>query len=233
VIPLRDANPTHGRPLVTVGLVAACIAVFGVELLVGATAGDVGLERFFRTFGVVPAELTGQAPASSAIPPLATLVTYLFVHAGWLHLAGNMLYLWIFGNNVEDRLGHVGYLLVFLAGGLIAALAQVAIDPAGEAPLIGASGAISTVLGVYVVLFPRARVVSLVFLVFVYQLMEVPAAVLLGFWFVLQLLDGLLAVGADTGPGGVAIFAHIGGFVAGLGIGALVRWRGTARAAAV
>jgi membrane associated rhomboid family serine protease len=232
VIPLRDANPTHRRPLVTSAVIAACVAVFGVELAIGAAGGDSGLERFFRTVGVVPAELTGATPAAGALPPAATLGTYLFLHAGWLHLAGNMLYLWIFGNNVEDRLGRPGFALVFMVGGVVAALAHVAVEPSSELPLIGASGAISTVLGAYVVLYPRARVVSLVFLLFVYQLMEVPAVVLLGFWFVLQLLDSVLALDADTGAGGVAVVAHLGGFVAGVAIGSLVRWRGPARAVA-
>jgi membrane associated rhomboid family serine protease len=232
VIPLRDANPGRRRPLLTGALVAACLAVFGWELALGSIGGEGDLEAFVRSVGVVPAQLTGAAPPGPGLPPAATLLTYVFVHAGWLHLAGNMLYLWIFGNNVEERLGRPGFVLTFAAGGAFAALAHVAIDPASELPLIGASGAISTVLGVYLVLWPRARVVALVFLGIVYQLMEVPALVLLGFWFVLQLLDGVLSLGAETG-GGVAVFAHIGGFVFGVAIGGAARWlRPTRRAAA-
>jgi membrane associated rhomboid family serine protease len=222
VIPLRDANPGRRRPLLTGALVGACLAVFGWELVLGAAGGEAALEAFVRSVGVVPARLSGVGPPAPGLPPALTLLTYVFVHAGWLHLAGNMLYLWIFGNNVEERLGRPGYALTFAAGGAVAALAHVAIDPSSELPLIGASGAISTVLGAYLVLWPRARVVSLVFLGVVYQLMEVPALVLLGFWFVLQLLDGVLSLGAETG-GGVAVFAHIGGFVFGAAIGAAVR----------
>jgi membrane associated rhomboid family serine protease len=232
VIPLRDAEPARRRPVVTIGIVVACVAVFGWELLLGASGGGTALADFVSAVGVVPAELTGTVPDGTGLPPPVTLVTYMFVHAGWLHLAGNMLYLWIFGNNVEDRLGRPGYLAAFVAGGVLAALGQVAIDPASAVPMIGASGAISAVLGTYLVLYPRARVVSLVFLVFAYQLMEVPAVVLLGFWFVLQLLDGVLALGSETASG-VAVFAHLGGFLVGVAVGAAVRWLGPARPAAL
>ena len=127
------------------------------------------------------------------------LVTSMFLHGGWLHLLGNMLFLWIFGNNVEDRLGPVPFLLFYLVGGIAAALAQVAIDPTSTVPLVGASGAIAAALGAYIVLFPRARILSLVFLGFFYQLLEVPAVIVLGFWFVLQLIDGLASLGRRDG----------------------------------
>jgi membrane associated rhomboid family serine protease len=224
-----DANP--GRRARSHRHRAACVAVFGWELTLGAIGGDAALDGFVRSVGVVPAELTGAVPPGGGLPPPVTLLTYVFVHAGWLHLAGNMLYLWIFGNNVEERLGRPGFALTFVLGGAVAALAHVAVDPTSELPLVGASGAISAVLGAYLVLWPRARVVSLVFLVVVYQLREVPAVVLLGFWFVLQLLDGVLSLGAAT-DGGVAFFAHIGGFVLGLLIGAVVRLVGARRGAA-
>lgn len=231
MIPLRDAAPSHRRPLVTAALVTACIAVFGWELALGAVGGELGLDRFVRSVGVVPAQLTGVDPPGPGLPPPVTLFSYVFVHAGWLHLAGNLLYLWIFGNNVEDCLGRPGFAFVFAAGGAIAALAHVATDPASEQVLIGASGAISTVLGIYLVLWPRARVVSLVFLGVTYQLMQVPALVLLGFWFVLQLLDGVLSLNTETGAG-VAFFAHVGGFIFGLLVGAMVRWLRPTRGAA-
>jgi membrane associated rhomboid family serine protease len=134
-----------------------------------------------------------------------------------------MLYVWIFGNDVEHRLGRIPFGLFYLAGGVVAALTQVAIDPSSAVPLVGASGAISAVLGMYLVTYPRARVTSLVFLGFFYQLLAVPAIVLLGFWFILQLLDGILSLGADSAAGGVAFFAHIGGFVTGLAFGAVMR----------
>jgi membrane associated rhomboid family serine protease len=137
-----------------------------------------------------------------------------------------MLYLWIFGNNVEDRLGRLGFLLFYLAGGMVAALTQVAIDPASDVPLVGASGAIAAVLGAYFVLFPRARVLSIVYVVVFFQLIEVPAVFVLGLWFLLQVIDGLASLGAIDIVGGVAIFAHIGGFVAGMLAGLLLRSRG-------
>jgi membrane associated rhomboid family serine protease len=144
-----------------------------------------------------------------------------------VHLGGNMLYLWIFGNNIEDRLGPVGFVGFYLLGGAAAALAQVAIDPTSQVPMVGASGAISAVLGAYVVLFPGARVLSLIFLGFFYQLIEVPALVILGLWFLLQLVDGIGSLGLAGSEGGVAFFAHIGGFVAGVVLGLLIR--GSAR----
>jgi membrane associated rhomboid family serine protease len=226
VIPLRDALPARRRAVVTKGLVLACFAVFGYELWVAGTSGDAALEALFDRYGVVPADLTAGLAAGD-VAVAVTLVTHLFLHAGWLHLAGNMLYLWIFGNNVEDRLGRLGYLLAYLAFGAIAALGQVWTDPTSTVPLIGASGAISGILGVYLVLYPRARVMSLVFLVFFYQLMEVPAVVLIGLWFVLQLLAGIATLGAGAdAAGGVAVFAHLGGFLAGVLLGLAIRAAG-------
>jgi membrane associated rhomboid family serine protease len=215
VLPLRDANPTLRTPLVTLALVIACFVGFAWELGLLASGGDTVLEDFLSTWGVVPADLTAAwAKGDFLSQETATLVTSQFLHAGWFHLLGNMLYLWIFGNNVEDRLGRVGFLLFYLAGGVLAGLSQVAIDPTSTIPTIGASGAIAAVLGAYFVFFPRARVTSLVFLGFFYQLIDVPAVIVLGFWFVLQVIDGLASLGM-TEAGGVAVFAHIGGFVAG------------------
>jgi membrane associated rhomboid family serine protease len=151
------------------------------------------------------------------------VVTSMFLHGSWLHVLGNMLFLWIFGNNVEDRLGRVGFALFYLAGGITAALAQVAIAPQSEIPLVGASGAIAAALGAYIVLFPGSRILSIVFLGFFYQLLEVPALIVLGYWFVLQLISGIGAFGAETAQGGVAFFAHIGGFVMGAVVGLLLR----------
>jgi membrane associated rhomboid family serine protease len=147
----------------------------------------------------------------------------MFLHGGWLHLIGNMLYLWIFGNNIEDRFGRLGFLAFYLAGGVAAVVAQVTVDPTSPIPLVGASGAIAATLGAYLVLFPRARVLALVFLGFFYQLLEIPAVIVLGFWFVLQLIEGFGSLGASSALGGVAFFAHIGGFVAGAVVGWLVR----------
>jgi rhomboid family protein len=140
-----------------------------------------------------------------------TLVTSMFLHGGWLHVLGNMLYLWIFGNNVEDVMGHVRFIVFYLVCGLAAAAAQIAVDPSSQVPMIGASGAVAGVLGAYLVMFPAARVHVLVFLIFFIRIVEVPALIVLGFWLLIQLIAA-----AQMAPGGVAWFAHLGGFLAGL-----------------
>jgi membrane associated rhomboid family serine protease len=217
MIPLRDANPTRRAPVVTIGILIACFAAWAWELGLLASGGEPALDSFIATWGVVPSELTkawgsGQFFSVETL----TLVTSQFLHGGWLHLLGNMLYLWIFANNVEDRLGRVVFLVFYLAGGVAAALAQVAVDPTSDIPTIGASGAIAATLGAYFVFYPKARITTLVFLGFFYQLIDVPAVLVLGFWFVLQLIDGLTSLGmVDANSGGVAFFAHIGGFLAG------------------
>jgi membrane associated rhomboid family serine protease len=224
MIPLRDANPTHRAPWVTMLLIAACFVVFAYELGVQATQGNDGLNAFFEEHGAIPVEIAAAIDRQTLVD-LAWLgvLTSMFIHGGWVHLLGNMLYLWIFGNNVEDRLGRLPFLLFYLAGGIAAALTQVWTDPGSSIPLVGASGAIAAALGAYLVLYPRARILSLVFLGFFYQLIEVPALIVLGFWFFLQLIDGVASLGGGAAQGGVAFFAHIGGFVAGLAIGFLVR----------
>jgi Uncharacterized membrane protein (homolog of Drosophila rhomboid) len=221
VIPLRDANPTRRTPLVTLSLIVACFVAFAWELGVLASGGSTALDDFITKWGVVPADLTAALSRGDYLSrEIATLVTSQFLHGSWLHLLGNMLYLWIFGNNVEDRFGRLGFLGFYLVGGALAGAAQVAIDPTSTIPTIGASGAIAATLGAYLVCFPRARITSLVFLGFFYQLIDVPAIIVLGFWFVLQLIDGLTALGVIQTGGGVAFFAHVGGFVA----GALIAW---------
>ncbi len=228
MIPLRDANPTRRAPVVTLAIVVICVAAFGLELVVMAQGGAAALEELFREHGSVPADLVAVLGSGDILSePVLDVFTGMFLHAGWLHLLGNLLFLWIFGINVEGRMGHARFLLVYLAGGVVAAIAQVLVDPASEVPMIGASGAISAVLGAYLVLFPRARIQSLVFLGFFYQLVAVPAVIVLGFWFLLQVVDGIGALGATTGvDGGVAFFAHIGGFVAGALLALPFRLRG-------
>jgi membrane associated rhomboid family serine protease len=227
VIPLRDRNPTGRSPYVTIGLIVACFVVFAIELSISASGGDAALERFFERWGAVPSQITNALETGNYVSQATFgMIASMFLHGGWLHLLGNMLFLWIFGNNVEDRLGPIPYLLFYLVGGITAALAQVVIDPTSDVPLVGASGAIAAVLGAYIVLFPGARVLSLVFLGFFYQLLEVPAVILLGFWFVLQLISGFAAFGAETAQGGVAFFAHIGGFVLGVVVGLILRVAG-------
>jgi membrane associated rhomboid family serine protease len=227
VIPLRDANPTRRTPVVTLALIAACFAIFAVELSVTASGGDEALGKLFVEWGAVPVAIATALNAGDyASNAIRGIFGSMFLHGGWLHLLGNMLFLWIFGNNIEDRLGRVAFLLFYLAGGIIAALTHVFISPGSEVPLVGASGAIAACLGAYLILYPRARITSLVFLGIIYQLLDVPALIMLGYWFVLQLIDGFASLGGGNAQGGVAFFAHIGGFVAGMIVGAILRITG-------
>jgi len=243
MIPLSDDNPTVRIPVMTILLLAGIASAW--VILQGAGFDVEILAMSVCNLGMVPAELTGAAPLGTSVPLTRTLLcvvdaeplnwisplSSMFLHGSWAHLLGNMLFLWIFGNNIEDRLGRLPYLAFYLLGGVVAALTQVWIDPTSSVPLIGASGAIAATLGAYIVLYPRARILTLVFLVFFYQLLEVPALLVLGYWFLLQLVDGVASLGATTAQGGVAFFAHIGGFVAGALVGAFVRLisRGSAR----
>jgi membrane associated rhomboid family serine protease len=210
MIPIKDDAPAHRTPYVGYAVIAACVLVFLWQLSLPPLQQQVAAVRY----GLVPALLTGAAeldPRLSPLPPALTIVTSMFLHGGWAHLLGNMLYLWIFGNNVEDRLGHVGFALFYLGTGFAAAAAQVLPAPASTIPMIGASGAISGVLGAYLVLYPHARVLVFIPISFMF-LYRIPAKWLLGFWFGFQLLSAL-ATPADVA--GVAWWAHIGGFVAG------------------
>jgi membrane associated rhomboid family serine protease len=210
VIPLRDNIPTRTFPGVTVALIAANILVFIYQISLGGEHAAV----FVATFGAVPAQFTGAAPhAAPALPPGLTIATSMFLHGGLLHLLGNMVFLWIFGNNVEDATGHLRFLVFYLACGAVAAFAHIVTHPDSNVPMVGASGAISGVLGAYFLLFPFARIVTLVVLGFFAQTIQIPAFFFLGFWFLMQFLSAAVNGGAG---GGVAFFAHIGGFVAGL-----------------
>jgi membrane associated rhomboid family serine protease len=231
VIPLRDTNPTHRRPVVTIGLIVVCIAAFAYEILV-QSEGARAFSRFIREYGLVPAELSAQLGGDQAdqlYRELSTLVTSMFLHGDLAHIGFNLLFLWIFGNNIEDLLGHLGFLVFYLAGGIVAAAAQVIVDPGSTTPVIGASGAIAAVLGAYLVLYPGARVLSLVYFGLFFQLIQVPAIVLLGIWFLVQIAGALMAPGASPSAGGVALFAHIGGFVAGVLVGLVLRAAGLGR----
>jgi membrane associated rhomboid family serine protease len=214
LIPLRDKNPTHRIPFVNVSIILANVAVFIYEL----SLGERELERFFLQFGVVPQYVTTALYSFDVgLATILPLFSSMFLHGGWLHLGGNMLYLWVFGDNVEDKLGHGRYLLFYVLTGLAASFAHIAIDPLSEIPTVGASGAISGVLGAYLLMFPGARVVTLIPVFMFLQVAELPALVVLGLWFVLQFFNGLASLGYETaGMGGVAWWAHIGGFVAGL-----------------
>ncbi len=226
MIPLRDSNPVRRTPIVTIALIVANVVAFAYRLGAESNGGESGVEDLFFEFGLVPAELLAAWEAGNPFGP-ETLAVFssMFLHVNLIHIAGNLLYLWIFGNNIEDRLGPAWFIVFYLFGGVAAALAQVAIDPTSEVPMIGASGAVSAVLGAYLVLFPGARILSLVFLGFFYQLINVPAIIVLGLWFVLQLIDGVGSLGLAGAEGGVAFFAHIGGFVAGAAVGILLRGR--------
>ena len=212
MIPLRDENPVASVPVVTWALVAACVLTFLWQVSLGAPH----FNRAIFSLGVIPAVLFGHAqlaPEVAMVPPAVTVVTSMFLHGGWLHLAGNMLYLWIFGDNIEDRMGHVRFPLFYLACGVAAVFAQALPAPAAQVPMVGASGAISGVLGAYLLLFPRARVLVLVPFGFILQAIRLPAVWVLGLWFAIQLLSSVMT---PAGEGGVAFRAHLGGFVAGL-----------------
>lgn len=212
MIPLRDENPSATVPLVTRTLIGLNLAVFVFEVLLGP-----GLRPFLFDWGFVPARLTlavrfGDLPLLPAVLPL---LTSMFLHAGWSHLLGNLWYLWIFGDNVEDVLGHAGFLVFYLACGVVATLLHYLTGPVAEVPTVGASGAIAAVLGAYVAAFPRARVFTLLpFFPFI-RVVPLPAFFLLGLWFLFQFVLGLGAL-STSGGGGIAFWAHIGGFVAGL-----------------
>ncbi len=221
MIPLGDSTPRRSIPFVTYALIALNVFLFLVELAQGPR-----LERFIYRWGAVPARLEHWA-ANPIV--LITLITSMFLHGGWFHLIGNMVYLWIFGDNVEDRLGSIRYLLFYLTGGVVAGVLQAWFTPGSPVPGIGASGAVAAVLGAYMVFFPAGRVLVGVPLFFWFEIFAVPAFLALGFWFVAQFFSGLLslAVGPAAFTGGVAWWAHVGGFVVGMVLGPVLRprWR--------
>ena len=211
MIPLKDNIPSSRTPLITIGLIVINVLVYLNQLTLPPRAAV----RFVYLYGLIPVEIAGgELLVPHPVPLYGTILTSMFVHGGLFHLAGNMLYLWIFGDNVEDRLGRVRYLLFYLLSGVGAAATQILSDPHSQIPMVGASGAISGVLGAYLLLYPHARVVTLVFFGWFIRLIEIPALFVLGFWILVQLASGLLTWGAQVG--GVAWFAHVGGFVAGL-----------------
>jgi membrane associated rhomboid family serine protease len=216
MFPLSDDNPTQTTPYVTYGLIAVNVLVFLFEL----TLPESGLNQFMHAAAVVPKELAASfqgAPARiDELPEWSTLITSQFLHGGWLHLLGNMLFLWIFGNNVEDELGHFKYLVLYLTSGILAALTQWFFYPESAIPSLGASGAIAGVMGAYIIRFPKARILTLVSVF----LIRIPAIVFLGLWFVQQAFYGLASLEVPTNigmeNGGIAYWAHAGGFVYGI-----------------
>jgi membrane associated rhomboid family serine protease len=210
MIPIRDKNRSLTTPVVNYVLLGICVVVFLCQFFLGERQ-----EGFILQFAVIPQAVSlGLGGQVAVVPAFLPLVTSMFLHGGWMHLLGNMIYLFIFGDNVEDRLGHGRYVCFYLLCGVASAAAQVVSDPASQVPLIGASGAIAGVLGAYLFLYPRARILTMIPLLVAFPIIEVPAFVFLGFWIVLQLIQGL-AGGMEESGGGVAWWAHAGGFAAG------------------
>ena len=223
MFPYRDDNPTLAPPVVTVALIGLNVAAW---LLIQGMGAEPYLSKSVCELGLIPGEVLGRIPPGYSIPMTEsaacvidadpawhTALTSMFLHGGWFHLIGNMWFLWLFGNNVEDSMGHVRYLVFYLLSGVAAAAAQTFVNPSSAIPMVGASGAISGVMGAYIVLYPRVRVHMLVVLGFFVTRIAVPAFLMLGYWFLLQILGGVPALGEEKG--GVAFWAHAGGFIAG------------------
>ena len=229
MIPLKDENPTETFPYITVALIVVNVLVFfivgpvvgsKIKLLVmyhGRLVLVKGSQALAFVYGLIPYELFHRVELTPGyhVPVLVTLFTCMFLHGGLLHLGGNMLYLWIFGNNVEDELGHVPFLVFYLVCGVIASLTHAILSPGSRIPMIGASGAISGVLGAYALRFPWARIKTLIFLFFFITVVDIPAIFFLGFWFLFQFMEATASLGVNV-SGGVAWFAHVGGFLAGI-----------------
>ncbi len=221
MIPLKDDIPSRTFPIVNITLIILNIFFFLVEVSLGDR-----LNLLFGNFGVVPAKFFASYYIAGdrivyigAAERIIPLFTSMFLHGGWFHLLGNMLYLWIFGDNVEDRMGHLRYLVFYLLCGLIASLTHILFNPSSTIPSVGASGAIAGVLGAYMLSYPTARVVVLIVLFFYIDFVALPALIVLGFWFIMQFFSGVLSLGVqNASTGGVAWWAHIGGFVAGMAL---------------
>ena len=237
MIPLKDDVPSNTAPIVTVLLIALNVIVYFYQLSLGIDTRGPGAgadQAFVFEFGLVPCRLTGTCPGPEDFPsPFMTIFSSMFLHGGWDHIGGNMLFLWIFGDNVEDTLGHGRFLLFYLLSGVAAALLQAGLNPSSRVPMIGASGAISGVLGAYLLLFPYARVLTLLILGFFIRFIHIPAMIVLGFWFLLQLFYATISYGAQIAgraeSGGPAWFAHIGGFLAGMLLLLMLRPRRSGR----
>ena len=222
MVPLRDDNPVSTTPVVTYGLIGLNIAVFLYQL----GLSRVGLDRWFEAWALVPAQLSESFQGALEAPAYEwiTLVSSQFLHGGFFHVGGNLLYLWVFGNNIEDQLGHLRFLIFYLGCGVLAGLTQWMVDPASTVPTVGASGAIAGVMGAYILRFPRAHIVTLIPLIIFFTTIRVPAIFFLGFWFVQQALFGLASLSSEASwsDGGVAYWAHSGGVVFGLILGPML-----------
>jgi membrane associated rhomboid family serine protease len=214
LIPVNDDSPNRGFPIVTIGIIFVNLLVFWYE----ATLGD-GVQQFVEAAGVVPAEYACRCdlPPAHAGPFWITLLTSMWLHGSWIHLGGNMLYLWVFGDNVEGAFGSIGYIAFYLASGVVAGIAQILAGPHSMVPAVGASGAIAGVLAAYVVLFPTAQIRTFLNIGPIITMLRVPALVIIGGWFLLQFVTGVSSIADTSGDsGGIAYWAHIGGFVFGL-----------------
>ena len=213
MIPLKDNIPSRSFPIVTVGLIGVNVLVFLYQFSQGRN-----FEVFLIKYAAIPQEIMqgGELTPEFSFPIPLTIFTSMFMHGGIFHLFSNMLYLWIFGDNVEDLLGHFKFLVFYLLCGIAATFSHILTNPNSNLPMVGASGAIAGVLGAYLINFPYARILTLIFFGFFIRIVSIPAVFVLGFWFILQLLNGLPSLGSAEATGGVAWFAHIGGFVAGI-----------------
>ncbi len=209
-IPLRDTQPSYSKPLITILLIAVNVLAFLFEM----SLDPYSRNHFIAVYGIVPDRLN-----------LESLLTSMFLHGGWMHLLGNMWFLWIFGDNIEDAMGHGKFLMFYLLCGIAAAVTHIALNPYSRVPTVGASGAIAGVMGGYIVKFPHSRIVTLVLIFFFLTTFEVPAVLILAYWFLVQLFSGIGSIGySNVSQGGVAWFAHVGGFLAGV---ILIRLMGT------
>ena len=216
MIPLKDNIPSERIPFVNYIFIGLNVIVFFIELAQGQQ-----INEFIYRFGLVPAWVTAgtYGPRYEILP----FFTSMFLHGGWMHIIGNMLFLWIFGDNVEDRMGHFFYLLFYLGSGIGASLLHIATAPGSTIPTVGASGAIAGVMGAYLVLYPRARVLTAVIIIYIIRMMEIPAIVFLGLWFLLQFIMGIATAASTGATGGIAFWAHVGGFVVGVAGGGLAK----------
>jgi len=213
LIPIKDLNPSRSTPVVTILIIVACTLIFTYEVLLPPSYREI----FIKMFAAIPYEIMNglDIPPPDPLTPYGNLFSYQYLHGGLLHIFGNMLFLWVFGDNVEDRFGKVKYFLFYTFCGIVAALIQSIVSPDSTIPLIGASGAISGVLGAYAVLFPRAQIVTLIFIFFFVDVIVLPALLWIGIWFLIQFVSALISIN-HLSMGGVAWFAHIGGFLTGV-----------------
>ncbi len=212
MIPLKDDNPINSKPIVSYGIIGFCILIFLSQL----SLSENELRDFTYSYGLIPSVLMGidQLPNDiNKISPIGTIFTSMFMHGGWMHLIGNMLYLWIFADNIEDDLGTLNFVIFYFASGVGAAMSQVLVDINSQIPMIGASGAIGGVLGAYLINYPKTKVLVLIPFGFFSQLIKIKALYVLGFWFILQFINSFLS---SSSGGGVAYAAHIGGFISGI-----------------